>query len=132
VQIVRCLSLLLVVLISAPPAWSETVFPKVLYMFVEKRTLIAANARLSRFDELDLVANERILEQATGKSVSIVATTDRFIAYSASLGRWKIERRRAQERVQTVEAEDFTGVVVTNDRFLNFNGETGIWAEYRR
>jgi len=126
------LGLLVTMMIATPLAVAETEFPKVLHLFVEKRTLVAANAALSRFDELDLVANERILLQETGKSVAIVATSERFIGYSATLGRWRIERRRAQEQVQTVEADVYTGIVVTNDRFLNFNAETAHWSEYRR
>ena len=114
------------------PTHADSATPKVLYMFVEDRTLIASNALFSRFDRLRLLANERIEKQIVAEQVAVVATNQRIVFYSALISAWQIVKRRAREDIHDIQAVDFSASVVTSDRFLNFNGRNAVWAETRR
>jgi len=106
--------------------------PKVLYLFKEDDRLVASNVQFNRFDELKLLANEKILDKIVAQSVAVVVTNERMIAYSALIAAWQVVKRRAREKIVEVQAADFSASVVTTDRFLNFNGRNAVWAERRR
>jgi hypothetical protein len=106
--------------------------PKVLYLFKEDDRLVASNVQFNRFDELKLLANEKIQDKIVAQSVAVVVTNERMIAYSALIAAWQIVKRRAREKIVEVQAADFSASVVTTDRFLNFNGRNAVWAERRR
>ena len=122
---------LLVTALLAVPASSQPQVPKQVFLVVDGTRLIASNIKLSRFDELQLSARERIRDTQEGSGVILVATNQRMIAYGATSG-WRSIDRVANEEVVSLSAEDFAGLIVTNQRLLNFNAETGVWAEYNR
>ena len=122
---------LLVAALSAVPASAQPQIPKQVFLVVDGTRLIASNIKLSRFDELQLSARERIRDTQEGSGVILVATNQRMIAYGTTSG-WRSIDRVANEEVVSLSAEDFAGLIVTNQRLLNFNAETGVWAEYNR
>lgn len=123
------LAIIAVVALAVPDSASvaREAVAKEVTLIINGKRLVASNIRFSRFDELELKAKERIVEQAEDKGVIIIATNQRFIAYGVSSG-WKDIKTQAGEKLESLRAEDFAGFVVTNKRYLNFNGETGIWA----
>ena len=117
---------------AAAHGQSEGNTPRVLFLFREDDRLIASNVQFSRFDEIKLVANEKVQEKVVAESVAVVTTNERIIAYSALIAAWQVVKRRAREQILDVQAVDFSASVVTTDRFLNFNGRNAVWAERRR
>jgi hypothetical protein len=105
--------------------------PKQVHLVIDGNRLIASNIKLSRFDELQLAARERVRETEEGSAVILVATNQRMLAYGSTTG-WRSINRVANEEVLSLSAEDYAGLIVTNQRLLNFNAETGVWAEYDR
>lgn len=108
----------------------ETVAKEVTLIINGKR-LVASNVRLSRFDELQLNAQETIRKKSESKGVIIIVTNQRIIGYGVSSG-WRDLKTQAGEKIKSIRTEDFAGFVVSDKRYLNFNGETGIWAEQDR
>lgn len=111
-------------------AAQETVAKEVTLIINGKR-LVASNVRLSRFDELQLNAQEKILKKAESKGVIVIVTNQRIIGYGVSSG-WRDLKTQAGEKIKSIRTEDYAGFVVSDERYLNFNGETGIWAERDR
>ena len=131
------LSLALVVALAAaealalqPSARTGTV--KLVYLVVESDRFVAADTSVGGFAELRRQAQEELQEEIVANLVIVLATNQRFAAYSALTGNWHIEKTRAGERLLRLEAEDYSALVVTSERLLTFNGERGIWAERRR
>jgi hypothetical protein len=87
--------------------------------------------RFSRFDELAVYAQEKILKRAEGEGVIVVVTNQRLIGYGVLSG-WQTLDRLSSESIVKVEAKDYAALVVTSRRFLNFNGESGVWGEQKR
>lgn len=125
-------SLLLLLVTLSPDVFADEATPKLVYVVVEGRTITAANIKLSRFDQLDLSAQERIVEMRVGKAAAVIVTNQRFLGYGVNVGAWRDVRNLAKERLESIEVEDFSALVLTSDRFLSFNGFTGVWAEKRR
>jgi hypothetical protein len=100
-------------------------------LVVNGKRLIASNVRFSRFDELNLRAQEKILEQAEGKGVIVVITNQRIIGYGLISG-WRDLKREAGENVESLLVEDFAVFITTDSRLLNFNGQTGLWGKRDR
>ena len=106
--------------------------PKLVYLVIDGDTLIAANVHFSRFDKLQLSAQEVIVDKAVSSEVIVVATNQRYLGYSALVPGWRAVRERAQEHLVDMRVEDYSGLVVTSDRVLNFNGANGVWAQVKR
>jgi len=105
--------------------------PKQVSLVVHGKRLIASNVRFSRFDEFNLRAQEKILEQAEGKGVIVVITNQRIIGYGLISG-WRDLKREAGENVESLLVEDFAVFITTDNRLLNFNGQTGLWGKRDR
>ena len=105
--------------------------PKQVSLVVNGKRLIASNVRFSRFDELNLRAQEKILEQAEGKGVIVVITNQRIIGYGLISG-WRDLKREAGENVESLLVEDFAVFITTDKRLLNFNGQSGLWGKRDR
>ena len=100
-------------------------------LIINGKRLVASNIRFSKFDTLDLNAQESIKEKLEAKGVILVITNQRFIAYGVSSG-WRDTKTEAGEVVESARVEDFAAFITTDARFLNFNGETGIWGKRDR
>ncbi|MGI9289952.1 MAG: hypothetical protein ACR2QG_01585 [Gammaproteobacteria bacterium] len=100
-------------------------------LIINGKRLVASNIRFSKFDTLELNAQERIREQLESKGVILVITNQRLIAYGVSSG-WRDIKTIAGERIESSRVEDFAAFVNTSTRYLNFNGETGIWGKQDR
>ena len=132
-----CLALLLAVL--ATSTWffvfaaveASDAIPKQVSLIINGKRLVASNIRFSRFDEINLGAQERIEEQAEGKGVIVVITNQRVIGYGINAG-WRDLKTQAGEKLESLKVEDFAVFVTTDMRYLNFNGETGVWGERDR
>ena len=105
--------------------------PKQVSLVVNGKRLIASNVRFSRFDEFNLRAQEKILEQAEGKGVIVVITNQRIIGYGLISG-WRDLKREAGENVESLLVEDFAVFITTDNRLLNFNGQSGLWGKRDR
>ena len=100
-------------------------------LIINGKRLVASNIRFSKFDTLELNAQERIKDQLEAKGVILIITNQRIIGYGVSSG-WRDKKTQAGERIETTRVEDYAAFVTTSTRFLNFNGETGIWGEQDR
>lgn len=109
---------------------AQNVVPKQVYLIVEKNRLIASNTRYSRFDELKIKPQEKIIEQAVGNAVIVVVTSERLIGYGASAG-WRTLSALNEETPEQISVQDYAALIVTNKRMLNFSGRTGRWAQQR-
>lgn len=129
----RALPTLLVVVLATLSVGLETAkaqetVAKEVTLIINGKRLVASNVRLSRFDELQLNAQETILKQAESKGVIVIVTNQRIIGYGVSSG-WRDLKTQAGERIESIRTEDYAGFVISDKRYLNFNGETGVWAE---
>lgn len=118
-------------LLSPAAAGAADAVPKQVHLIVDGKRLIASNVRFSRFDELAVYAQERILKRAEGEGVIVVVTNQRLIGYGVLSG-WQTLDRMSSESIVKVEAKDYAALVVTSRRFLNFNGESGVWGAQKR
>ena len=125
------LSILTCLLLLAGNLPAADTIPKEVTLIINGSRLVASNIRLSRFDTLNLNAQEKIREQEEAKGVILIVTNQRIIAYGVRSG-WKPLKTQAGEKVESIMVEDFAAFVVTDDRYLNFNGETGVWAKRDR
>jgi hypothetical protein len=120
------------VLLCAPMELSASeAIPKQVHLVVNGKRLIASNVQLSRFDELNLRAQEEILDQAEDKGVIVVITNQRIIGYGLISG-WRDLKREAGEKVESLLVEDFGAFITTDRRLLNFNGQSGVWGKRDR
>jgi hypothetical protein len=129
----RCLlCFIFFALLCAPMELSASdAIPKQVNLVVNCKRLIASNIRLSRFDELNLRAQEEILERAEAKGVIVVITNQRIIGYGLISG-WRDLKREAGENVESLLVEDFAAFITTDRRLLNFNGQSGVWGKRDR
>ncbi len=104
--------------------------PKQVYLVVEKNRLIASNTRHSRFDELKLKPQEKLIEKAVGNAVIVAVTNERILGYGVSAG-WRTLSILNEEKAKQVSVQDYATLVITNKRLLNFSGRTGRWAQQR-
>jgi len=111
-------------------AHAQDVVPKQVHLIVEKNRLIASNTRFSRFDELKIKPQEKIVEEAEGNAVIIVVTNERLLGYSVSIG-WRTLSVIVDEKPKQLSVQDYAALVLTNKRMLNFNGRTGKWGQQR-
>lgn len=112
-------------LIAASPA-------KLVFLSIEANKYIVSDIRSNRFIELRRSAKERLIDSAEAKQVVILATNQRFTAYSALTQAWSKIRTQAGEQLESIRAEDYAVLVTTNQRLLNYNGANGVWTEYDR
>jgi len=119
-------------LLFSPLAAHADEVEKVLFLVVERDSVIASNTLAGRFDNLDLSAKERIQDYQVGNGVAVVVTNQRFAGYGVLAGGWQTLRRKAGEKTESIQAEDYSATVVTDDRILNFYGRTGAWKQMRR
>jgi hypothetical protein len=122
---------LVCVLLAPAGLLASNAIPKEVNLVINGKRLIASNVRLSRFDELKLFAQEKIVDQAESKGVIVVITNQRIICYGLISG-WRDLKRQAGEKVESLLVEDFAAFITTDDRFLNFNGQTGTWGKRDR
>ena len=125
------LGILTCLLLFAGTLSAADTIAKEVTLIINGDRLVASNIRLSRFDNLNLNAQENIRDQAEAKGVILIVTNQRIIAYGVRSG-WKPLKTQASEKVESIKVEDFAAFVVTDDRYLNFNGETGVWAKRDR
>ena len=130
IQYSLCCILLGLLCVPAGLLASDAV-PKQVSLIVNGKRLIASNVRLSRFDELNLRAQEKIVEQAEGNGVIVVITNQRIIGYGLISG-WRDLKREAGEDIESLFVEDFAAFVTTDRRLLNFNGQSGVWGRRDR
>ena len=112
-------------LISGTPA-------KLVFLNIEKNKYIVSDIRSNRFVELPRHAKEQIIDSAEAKQIVVLATNQRFTAYSALTQAWSEIRTQAGEKIENIRAEDYAALVATNQRLLNYNGANGVWTEYDR
>jgi hypothetical protein len=105
--------------------------PKEVSLIINGKRLVASNIRFSRFDTLNLNAQEKIRERAEAKGVILIVTNQRIIGYGVS-GGWRDLKTEAGEKLESFTVEDYAAFVITNKRYLNFNGETGQWGKQDR
>lgn len=105
---------------------------KTLFLVVEDDGVVASNTLLGRFDRLDMMAKEKVVEQQADAAVAVVVTNQRFAGYGTQVGGWRWKRVKAGERFESMELADYSATVVTSDRILNFYGRTGTWSETDR
>ncbi len=118
-------------LLTPPGLLADDAVPKEVSLIINGSELVASNSRFSRFDLLDLNAQEKIREQAVGKQVILILTNQRIIGYGVG-GGWRDFKMRAGEKIKSFYVEDYSAFVTTNKRYLNFNGETGVWGKQDR
>ena len=110
---------------------AEDAIPKQVHLIVDGNRLIASNVRFSRFDEVPIFAQERIVRRAEGEGVIVIVTSQRFLGYGVLSG-WQTLDRLSSEGIEKVEAQDYAALVVTSRRLLNFNGQSGVWGTQKR
>ena len=100
-------------------------------LIISGKRLVASNIRFSKFDTLELNAQEKISKKLEAKGVILIITNQRIIGYGVSSG-WRDFKTQAGEKVESFSVEDYAAFVTTNDRYLNFNGQTGQWGKQDR
>jgi len=105
---------------------------KLVFLSIEKNKYIVSDIRSNRFVELPRHAKEKLIDSAEAKQVVVLATNQRFTAYSALTQTWTEIRTQAGEKIENIRAEDYAALVTTNQRLLNYNGANGVWIEYDR
>jgi hypothetical protein len=100
-------------------------------LIINGKRLVASNVRFSKFDTLELNAQEKIRDKLEAKGVILIITNQRIIGYGVSSG-WRDFKTQAGEKVESFYVEDYAAFVTTNNRYLNFNGETGQWGKQDR
>jgi hypothetical protein len=100
-------------------------------LIINGKRLVASNIRFSKFDTLELNAQEKIRDKVEAKGVILIITNQRIIGYGVSSG-WRDFKTQAGEKVESFSVEDYAAFVTTNDRYLNFNGQTGQWGKQDR
>jgi hypothetical protein len=129
----RSLLALLFMIISWPVLLaSADEVEKMLFLVVEKDSIIASNTKLGRFDRLTLSAKETIDQYKAANAVAVVVTNQRVAAYSVYQGDWISRRLQAGETIESVEVADYSLTIVTNDRLMNFHGRDGAWSVTKR
>ena len=118
-------------LVAMSASANDNATPKEVSLIINGKRLVASNIRFSRFDTLDLNAQEEIREQAEAKGVILIVTNQRIIGYGVS-GGWRDLKTEAGEKLESYTVEDYAAFVITNNRYLNFNGETGQWGKQDR
>jgi len=111
--------------ISASPA-------KLVFLTIEKNKYIVSDIRSNRFLELPRRAKEQLIDSAEAKQIVVLATNQRFTAYSVLTQAWAKIRTQAGEKLESIRAEDYAALVITNQRLLNYNGANGVWTEHDR
>ncbi len=105
---------------------------KMVFLVVDDDDIVASNTLLGRFDRLEMMPKEKVIEQKADAAVAVVITNQRYAAYGAQVGGWRSMRVKAGERFESMELADFSATVVTSDRILNFYGRTGTWSQMER
>ena len=111
--------------ISSSPA-------KLVFLTIEKNKYIVSDIRSNRFLELPRHAKEHLIDSAEAKQIVVLATNQRFTAYSALTQAWSKIRTQAGEKLKSIRAEDFAALITTNQRLLSYNGTNGVWTEHDR
>ncbi|MDH3693198.1 MAG: hypothetical protein OER96_01325 [Gammaproteobacteria bacterium] len=127
---IGCVFLCAVAVIFSNIVVAHDVVAKQVHLIIERNRLIASNIRFSRFDELKIKPQEKIVEEAIGNAVIVVITNERVIGYGVSSG-WRTLSTLGGEKLKRVSVQDFSALVLTNKRMLNFNGNTGKWGQQR-
>jgi len=105
---------------------------KLVFLSIERDKYIVSDIRNNRFIELKRRAKERLIDSAEAKQIVLLASNQRFTAYSALTQSWSEIRTQAGEKLESIRAEDYAALVTTNQRFINYNGANGIWTEHDR
>ena len=105
---------------------------KLVFLSIEENKYIVSDIRSNRFIELSRRAKERLIDSAEAKQIVLLASNQRFTAYSALTQTWSEIRTQAGEKLESIRAEDYAALVTTNQRFLSYSGENGIWTEHDR
>ena len=111
--------------VSASPA-------KLVFLTIEKNKYIISDIRGNRFIELPRQAKEQLIDSAEAKQIVVLASNQRFTAYSALTQSWSKIRTQAGEKLESIRAEDYAALIITNQRLLNYNGVNGVWSEYKK
>lgn len=122
---------LLALLLTTISFAGDDAVPKEVSLIINGKRLVASNIRFSKFDTLELNAQEKIRERGEAKGVILIVTNQRIIGYGVS-GGWRDFKTQAGEEVESFTVEDYAAFVTTNNRYLNFNGETGQWGKQDR
>jgi hypothetical protein len=126
----NCLILLVLLFVAAATGAGEV--EKTVFLVVDDDAIVASNTLLGRFDRLEMMAKEKVIEQKSDAAVAVVITNQRYAAYGAQVGGWHSTRVKAGERFESMELADYSATVVTSDRILNFYGRTGTWSQTER
>lgn len=129
---IPCVIAGLLLVFAATGAATELTPPRLLFWHLEGDRVMVSNVRFGRTDELRLRGREVIEETADARAMLVVATNQRFVAYSVYTASWQSVSRRPGETLEKLEAEDFAAFVLTSRRVLNFNGRTAYWSEGAR
>jgi hypothetical protein len=105
---------------------------KLVYVVRDGDVIVASNILFSRSDELELIAQEKVLRQEEDNAIVVLLTNQRLVAYSVYTAAWVTIALQAGESVERFEAEDYSAFALTNRRILNFNGQNGNWSQTRR
>jgi len=100
-----------------------------LFLLVEpdKRLLTATNAHTGTTRSLRLTGNERIVRSAQADLLLIVATNQRFLAYSAFATGWKIEDTVPNEQLLDMKVDRANAILFTTHRMLTFDSHHHGW-----
>lgn len=105
---------------------------KLVYVVRDGDVIVASNILFSRSDELELIAQEKVLRQEEDNAIVVLLTNQRLVGYSVYTAAWVTMTLQAGESVERLEAEDYSAFALTNRRILNFNGRNGNWSQTRR
>lgn len=115
-----------------PGLISSSSLAKLVFLTIEADKYVVSDSRNNRFAELSRRAKEKLIDSAEAKQIVVLASNQRFTAYSALTQAWSEIRTQAGERLENIRAEDYAALITTNQRLLNFNGANGVWTEYDR
>ena len=92
--------ILTLALVAMPASAKDNATPKEVSLIINGKRLVASNIRFSRFDTLDLNAQEKIRERAEAKGVILIVTNQRIIGYGVS-GGWRDFKTEAGEKLES-------------------------------
>lgn len=105
---------------------------KLVFLTIEADKYIVSDIRSNRFVELRRQAKERLIDSAEAKQIIIIASNQRFSAYSALTQSWSSIRSQAGEKLEAIRAEDYAALITTNQRLLSYSGASGVWIQKNR